>query len=231
MLLLLVLNYEGGRKMYKVQVNKDRCRNHIQYDWWKYLVGGLVTVFLWIMITEFNKPRMPPDKKIELFLVGDYILDDSIDSISDDILEDFPHLLDVHVQNIPLGVDMETDYLGRQKLMVMLGSQTGDLYVFDRDEFKQIAEQGVFVPLDDFITENKDLIGDRDLEMHRATIFEEDAEVTVEHYFGIPMGDIELFDNTGFDVSDKLIGIMSYSKNQTTAFDVLKWILNDGSIN
>ena len=67
--------------------------------------------------------------------------------------------------------------------------------------------------------------------MHRATIFEEDAEVTVEHYFGIPMGDIELFDNTGFDVSDKLIGIMSYSKNQTTAFDVLKWILNDGSIN
>lgn len=222
-----------GVSLYRVQLNKERFKNHIQYDWWKYIAGICITLFMWSMISTITEPRTPDDKLIEIFLVGDYMLDESSESISNDILEDFPNLLEVNVSNIPLGVDTEMDYVGRQKLMVMLGSQTGDIYIFDKDEFKQIAEQGAFLPLDDFIEENKDLINSEDLVKHKEKGIEDETGKEVEmepHYYGIPMEDVKLFKDSGFDVSDKLVGIMAYSKNKPAAFDVLKWILNDGVI-
>lgn len=59
---------------------------------------------------------------------------------------------------------------------------------------------------------------------------EDEKEVTEEHYYGIPISQLKLFENTGYDVSDKIIGIMSYSRNQETALEVLKWILNEGEL-
>lgn len=214
-----------GDSMYQVELNRERLKNHMQYDWWKYLVAILITVFLWSMITTMTRPRTPDDKKIEVFLVGEYVLDEYAEPISDDILRDFPNLMEVNINGIPLGGDPQMEYVGRQKLMVMLGSQTGDIYAFDKEEFKQIEKQGAFLPLDDFIEENKDLVGEEFTEKHKPTIVEDETEA---HYYGIPIDDLELFQNTGFDVKDKVIGIMAYSKNQPNAFQVLEWILNDG---
>lgn len=216
--------------MYRVKLSRERVRNHIQYDWWKYLAGILITIFLWNMITTITSPKTPADKKLEIFLVGDYVLGEFMENMSNDILGDFPHLMEVNVINIPLGGDMEMDYMGRQKLLVMFGSQTGDIYIFSKDEFENFAVQGAFVPLDDFINENKDLINHGKLEKHKATYSEGETEITEEHYYGIPLDGIKLFENSGYDVSGKVAGIMVYSKNQDTAFNVLKWILNDGQL-
>jgi len=217
--------------MYRVQISRERVRNHIQYDWWKYLAAILITIFLWNIITTITKPKTPDDKKIEIFLVGEYVLPELMESLSNDIKEDFPHLLEVNVNNIPLGgEDMQMDYVGRQKLMVMLGSQTGDLYAFSKEEFEKIVEQGGFLPLDDFINENKDLIDQDKLEKYKVTYVKNETEVVEEHYYGIPISDLKLFNNTGYDVSDKIIGIMAYSRNQENAFEVLKWILNEGEL-
>jgi hypothetical protein len=215
-----------GDCMYYVELNRERFRNHLQYDWWKYLVGILATLFLWNMITTMTRPRTPADKKIEIFLVGEYILDDSSESIADNILEDFPNLLEVNINNIPIGGDPQMDYVGRQKLMVMLGSQTGDIYAFEKGEFEQFAKQGAFLPLDDFIEQNKHLLDAEYLEKHEPVLAEEEIE---PHYYGIPIEHLELFKDTGYDVSDKVIGIMAYSKNQPGAYEVLKWILRDGA--
>ncbi|MFY9593061.1 MAG: hypothetical protein WBI88_05830 [Caldicoprobacterales bacterium] len=216
--------------MYQVQLSKERVRNHIQYDWWKYLAGILVTIFLWNIVTTITRPRTPADKKIEIFLVGDYVLDEFMETLTNDIMEDFPNLLEVNLSHIPLGEDIEMDYVGRQKLMVMLGSQTGDLYAFSKEEFERIAEQGAFIPLDDFINENMDLIDHDKLEMHKATYFDGENEIIEEYYYGIPMEGLKLFEDSGYDVSDKIIGVMAFSKNQDNAFKVLKWILNDGEL-
>lgn len=211
--------------MYQVQVNKERLRNHIQYDWWKYIVGIVLTVLLWSMVTAMTQPRTPADQKIEIFLVGDYAMDEPMEEISNEVLDQFSNLLEVNVMNIPTGEDSQMDYVGRQKLMVMLGSQTGDLYAFEKEEFKQMAEQGAFLPLDEHLDQFKGYVNDEELEKYKLTALE-DSEA---HYYGIPMEGIGLFNSTGYDSSDKVIGVMAYSKNQSTAIDVLKWILNDGS--
>lgn len=225
--------YKGGGRMYQVQLSRERVRNHIQYDWWKYLAAILITIFLWNILSTMLRPRTPADKKLDIFLAGDYVLPEFMEGLANDIMEDFPYLLEVNVDHIPLnGQDMQMDYVGRQKLMVMLGSQTGDIYVFSKEEFEKIVEQGAFLPLDDFVNENKDLIDHDKLEKYKVTYvdMEDEKEVTEEHYYGIPISQLKLFENTGYDVSDKIIGIMSYSRNQETALEVLKWILNEGEL-
>ncbi len=214
--------------MYHVEINQERFRNHIQYDWWKYIAGILATVFLWSLMTAITRPRTPDDKKLDIFLVGDYVLDEPIETISNNILQDFPNLLEVNIDSIPIGGDSGMDYAGRQKLMVMMGSQTGDIYVFDKVEFEKFAIQGAFLPLDDFIEQNKDLIDLDNLEKHKREIREGEEE-SEAHYYGVPMDAVKIFDNTGYNSADKVLGITAFSRNQSSAFDVLKWILNNGS--
>lgn len=213
--------------MYKVHVNKARLRNHIQYDWWKYIAGIVITMFLWSMITTMTTPKTPPEQLIDIFLIGDYAMDDATETISNDILDEFSNLLEVNISNIPLGDDPQMDYAGRQKLMVMVGSQTGDIYAFEKNEFKMMAEQGAFLSLDEYADQFKDIIDDVDLIEYEITDVE--GEEDVSHYYGISMEGSDVFKDTGYDVSDKIMGVMAYSKNQSTALDVMKWILNNGS--
>ncbi|HZJ57884.1 MAG TPA: hypothetical protein VFD89_06540 [Clostridia bacterium] len=212
--------------MYRVKLNRERLKNHIQYDWWKYILCIIATIAIWNVVTTVTKPKTPADKKIEIFLIGDYMFDEPAAAVSEGILDDFPNLWEVNINNISLGgEDLQMDYMGRQKLMVMLASQTGDIYAFEKDEFAQIAEQGAFISLDEFVEENGDLIGEDRLGKSKKMILEEDVE---PHYYGISMNGLELFMDTGYDVSDKVIGIMGYSDNPSMAVEVLKWILNDG---
>jgi hypothetical protein len=108
----------GVFAVYQVQVNKNTLQNHIHYDWWKYLVGVIATIFIWSMVTTMTRPQTPPEKKVDIFLVGDYVIDESLISISDEILKDFPDLLEINFNTIPLTGEME--YVGRQKLQIQL---------------------------------------------------------------------------------------------------------------
>ena len=208
--------------MYQVQVNKTIFRNHIHYDWWKYLIGILATIFIWSMVSAMTRPQTPADKKLDIYMVGDYMLQDATEPISNKMLEDFPELLEANFFNIALGGEME--YVGRTQLMVMVGSQTGDIFTFSEDEFKVMAEQGAFVPLDEYIKEFEEIVPREKLEKYKYKALEEG-----EHYYGVPMDGINLFENTGYNVSDKVMGVMAYSKNQEKAIEAVKWFLRNGS--
>ena len=75
--------------MYRVTVNKERLQNHLSYDWWKYVVAILVTVMLWSLITAMTRPQTPPEKKVDIFLIGDYALDEHIQLVSQRMLDEF----------------------------------------------------------------------------------------------------------------------------------------------
>lgn len=212
--------------MYEIQVSRERVKNHLQYDWWKYIIGVLATVFLWSMVTTMVRPQTPADKKVEIYLVGDYLLEEKAEPISDRILEEFPELLEVNFMHIPLGDDPQMEYMGRQKLMAMLASQTGDIFAFEKEEFEIMANQGAFMPLDDYIDDLKVWFSDEELEEYKSTVEGENES----HYYGVPMESLGLFDETGYDVSNKVAGIMVYSKNQYRALNILKWILNNGMV-
>lgn len=208
--------------MYRIQINKTTLRNHIHYDWWKYVTGILTTILIWSLVTTMTRPQTPPEKKLDIYMVGDYMLLDSTEPIENKILEDFPELLEVNILNIALEGEME--YIGRQQLMVMVGSQTGDIFAFDKDEFKKMAEQGAFMPLDEYIEEFKEYVSEEELDKYKYRALEEEED----HYYGIPMERITLFEGTGYDVSDKVMGVMIYSKNQEKAIEAVKWFLSNG---
>ena len=208
--------------MYRIRINKTTLRNHIHYDWWKYATGILATIFIWSLITTITRPQTPPEKKLDIYMVGDYMLLDAVEPIENKILEDFPELLEVNIFNI--GLQGEMEYVGRQQLMVMLGSQSGDIFTFDEQEFKIIAEQGAFAPLDEYIEELKEFVSEEELEKYKFKALEEEEY----HYYGVPMEGITLFKETGYDVSNKVMGVMAYSKNKEKAIEAVKWLLEKG---
>jgi len=213
--------------LYKVQVNKAALQNHLHYDWWKYLIGILATVFLWSMVTAMTRPQTPPEKKVDIFLVGGFALQESLDALSLRMLEDFPQLLEINFTNIVLEGDTQLEFAGRQKLMVMLGSQTGDIFVFNRDEFELLARQGAFLPLDGLMDQKiAELIPSEELDEQKIAIEGEDGLPGEPRIYGLPLKDTDVFDDAFFDVENKLIAVMAYSKNMDNAIEVVRWILD-----
>ncbi len=210
--------------MYQVQFNKGVLRNHFQYDSWKYLLGVVLTIFLWSMVTTIAAPRTPDDMKVDIYLVGSYMFEDAVEEVAETILLDFPELLEINIYNIMLGGDGESDYAGRQKLMVMLASQSGDVYVFEKDQFEVFAEQGAFLPLDEYFELFKPYFTEEQL-ADFTFISEEDGE---PYLYGLPMDGITTFDQAGLKASEVAIGVMAYSKNIEKAVEVLEWMNING---
>jgi maltose-binding protein MalE len=224
--------YKGMmRLMYQVTINKERLQNHLSYDWWKYLLAILITVIMWSLVTAMTRPQTPPDKKVDIFLVGDYALDEYTEPVSQRILKEFPELLEVNIINIPIGegIDPQLDMASRQKLMVMLGSQTGDIFVFNKQDYEQYAKQGAFIPLDDAIDEDiQQYVSMEELEDYKVAADPDYGENTQPRIYGIPLKGVTLFKDSGYKTDDKVISVMVYSQNMEKAVDVLKWILTEG---
>jgi len=215
--------------MYQAVVNRETLQNHLHYDWWKYVVGIVVTIMMWSLVSTMNRPQTPPDKKVDIFLVGDYLLEENAEPISQRMLEDFPELLEINFINIPLGIDPELEIVGRQKLMVMTGAQEGDIFVFTKEEYERYAKQGAFMPLDDYIDQEiTKYISAEELEEYKLSVEDEYSEDKQPHIYGIPLKGVTLLDDTGYNVEDKVLSIIAYSKNKEKAIEVMKWIVTKG---
>jgi len=213
--------------LYKVRVNKEAIQNHMHYDWWKYLIGIVATVFLWSMVTAMTRPQTPPEKKVDIFLVGGFALEESLDALSLRMLEDFPQLLEINFTNIVLEGDPQLELAGRQKLMVMLGSQTGDIFVFKRDEYELLARQGAFLPLDGLLDEEITAsIPYEELEEQKIAVERHDALPGDPRVYGLPLRNTVVFDDAFFDVENKVIAVMAYSANKDNAIEVVRWIMD-----
>lgn len=212
--------------MYKIQVNKAALQNHLHYDWWKYVIGIIATIFIWSMVTAMMRPQTPPEKKVDIFLVGGFALDEALITLSTRMLQDFPELLEINFTNIVIEGDPQLELAGRQKLMVMLGSQTGDIFVFSREEFEMLARQGAFLPLDgvmDDIIEAK--IPYEEMDEHRIAVEDDEGQKGEPRIYGLPLKDLAVFDDAYFDVENKVIAVMAYSRNADNAIEVLRWMI------
>lgn len=211
--------------MYKIQVDRAAIQNHLHYDWWKYLIGIAATILIWTMVTTITRPQTPPEKKIDIFLAGGFAFDEALSALSARMLEDFPELLEINFTNIVLEGDPQLEFAGRQKLMVMLGSQSGDIFVFSRDEFEMLARQGAFLPLDGLIDDKiEELIPHEEMEAQKIAVEDEDGQPGDPRIYGLPLKDTAIFDDAFLDVENKVIAVMAYSRNIDNAIEVVRWI-------
>ncbi len=211
--------------MYKVQVNRAALQNHLHYDWWKYLIGIVATIFIWTMVTAITRPQTPPEKKVDIFLIGGFAFDEALNALSTRMLEDFPGLLEINFTNIVLEGDPQLEFAGRQKLMVMLGSQTGDIFVFSREEFEVLAQQGAFLPLDGLMDDKiEELIHYEEMDAQKIAVEDEDGQLGEPRIYGLPLKDTAIFEDAFFDVENKVIAVMAYSRNIDNAIEVVRWM-------
>lgn len=241
--------------MYEVKVNKTIIQNHIRYDWWKYALAILATVIIWNGVTNYKiNKAIPEDERMEVFLVGDYIYNDTTEKTSNKILESMEDLQKLDFINIPMNtleeqkkqlegmdpenkseeepdeesgqnihsLDPQLDMAGQQKLMVMMGSQSGDIFIFETERYKLYAKQGAFMPLEGYVDEIKDVLTDEEVLETLKVKAEDDDE---SRLYALPADSIEAFEGTGYDMEDKVLCIMAYSKKPEKAWKVAKWLL------
>jgi hypothetical protein len=214
----MILSREAGVSMYRAKINKDQIRNHLHYDKWKYILGIVLVIFSWSMLTTITTPRTPADKKVDIYLVGGYSLYEEADKYAEKILADFPELWEVNIYNI--NIEGEMEYTGRQQLMVMIGSQTGDIFSFTKGEFEVMVEMEAFLPLDDY-PELLSHFTEEELEEGTFTT----ANDPTPRIYGLPISDVEPIGGKFFNTEDTLMGVMSYSQNTEKAVEVLEWII------
>src|SRR5690606_8228013 len=205
--------------MYDVNVDKKTIQNHFQYDWWKYIVIIIATVIIWNGVTNYRiNKAIPEDERMEIYLIGDFIYDDTTEEVSERIIEDVDGLQKLDIINIPMlpleeqkrqmqGYDPESqgedldndedevqkpmsmdprlDLAGQQKLMVIIGSQSGDLFMFENDRYQLYAKEGAFLALDEYAEDIETLVDDEHVDKIEALKVqsEEDSE---PHLYGIP---------------------------------------------
>ncbi|MDD3840184.1 MAG: hypothetical protein PHP06_06380 [Clostridia bacterium] len=199
----------------------ERLKNHFYYDWWKYIVGIIATFIIWSFIATVTRPQVPPEKKLDVYLVGSITYQDELEELSEKMLEDFPDLEEINF--LPIQYKGEEDIYGRQKIFVLLGARSGDLFAFSEQDYKEIAGQGAFVNLDPFI--DRGVIEDNtDYQRYRLYADQESEK----HLYGIPLEDITIFDNTSYSYKDKVISVVGYSQNKDNAIKFLKWLIEKG---
>ncbi len=114
----------------------------------------------------------------------------------------------------------QLEYMGRQKLMVMTGSQTGDIYAFSKDEFDTMANIGAFIPLDDY----PEITGHFTQEQLEEYTYTTELDPTPKIY-GVPISDVDPIGKSFFNTQDAVMGVMAYSENIEKSLEVMQWII------
>ena len=54
----------------KTPLNLKTLKNHLTYNWWKYLLALVAGTFLVDMLFTITSPRIPDDKRVDFYIYG-----------------------------------------------------------------------------------------------------------------------------------------------------------------
>lgn len=216
------------------RITKNIIRNHLYYDWWKYIVGIAAVLVIWNFAYTLIT-RVPEEKLMEVYLVNDYIEDpNKLDQLGNQALKYFPELQQITFDDIPLAISANTmpkdegDLAWQQKLTVVIGAQQGDLFVFSKESFDAFAKQGLFIDLDKYIADGTLKIDSS--KAYKASVSIEGQPSSGSKVYGISVDGNALLESVGYNTKDKVLGIPAYSKKIPLALRMVNWLLNNGQI-
>ena len=212
------------KKTYTLRRGKEVWRNHMRYDWWRYLVFVAVAGLLWSMASS-ALDKVPPEEKVDIYLISDYAEVEGLEDLAEEMLLHFPELREINIINIP-NAD-ESQYIYQQKLVVNIAANQGDIFIGAEEEMKDLAEQGLFDPLEEGWGDTllSSYIGDDDLTLY----LEQTADGTTPHYYGAPADRFTIFSEYFYHTEHKVMGVPHYSVNKETAQRVMVWLLENST--
>ena len=217
--------------MLNTKLSLKTLKNHWHYGKWIYAAVALSLYFIGSMAFTMTAYRAPAERKVEFQLVGTVINIEGADQVAKTLLPEAqvfdPTLEEINVYNIMYSGDASSDYAGAQKYMVMLSVNEGAVYIVNRELMTQLVDQGVATPLDPYIQSgqlNVDGIDLADVTLPEPAYSEDEQPSGASYIYALPCADLERFmqSDIGYDVSDKYMVLMSYTKNPDTAVHVMQ---------
>lgn len=176
----------------KTPVTAARLKQHITYNWWKYLLAvavGIGLVDLLYSVTAYTPPR---DKTVGFYVYG-YMDEQGMKDYMDNIREtEMPEMEELNARLL-----LMDDTYGPMQLTTYLAVGEGDLYLLPREEFITYAYNGTLVPLEND-GELMALFNSAGANLQNG--WRRDTETGETHLYGIPQ--------------DKLPGLMKYAYAQ-----------------
>ena len=111
---------------------------------------------------------------------------------------------------------MSNQYM--QKFIAQISAGELDVVVLDKNLFESLVKQNIFFKLGS--------LSQLDLASIKNEKIEAKGKDNNKGVYGISVENTKVFKNMGFDTHNKVIGIISTSKQKSKAILVLKWLLN-----
>ncbi len=213
---------------------KQRLRYFMDYYLLKsiFLVSGIIiaVVILWSLI------RPQKDRMLFLAIVQNSLLTEGKEQLEQELGDVL--ITDPARQEIMLDDSFPTGYETEAKLMAYVGSKEVDLIVTNETYFKQLAENGAFEDLNEFLPglaeEHADLLYWTDAYIENSSTSNDESEKIgadagqkpdsndqIQKAYGIRITDCRAFKKAWYDESEAVAGIVVNSQrkeNAKTAF-------------
>lgn len=211
-------------------VNKAVIKDHFSYNWWKYILAAVLSVFVWNMYYVQTMYRPPEDKRIDIYVQGLPISQDELNALFEPIWKKYVPDMET-VESVILFTNTDYDYYSSMQIMTYMMAGQGDIYMIDGDTFKRYAPQGVFLPLEGFVENGQ--IDAKGIDLRNGYIsyqYTEDIDgkevkKSELHLYGIPLKNIPISEELNAFSENMYLSVLYANNNEE---NVIKFI--DGFI-
>ncbi len=127
----------------KTPLNASALKQHLTYNWWKYILVAILSFGLIDLLYSITAYRAPAEKTVEFYVYG-LCNSDALETYMNRIHEE--EMDDMEILSFQQLTPDEA--YGPMQLMTYLSAGEGDLYLLPRDDFVSYAASGALVPLE-----------------------------------------------------------------------------------
>ena len=162
----------------KTPLTSARLKQHLTYNWWKYLLAAVLAVGLVDMLYTLTAYRPPREKSLGFYIYGymdEPTLTEYMDHVRETEMSDMEEMKPILL--------MTDDSYGPMQVMTYMAAGEGDVYLLAREEFLNYAASGSLIPLEDD-TELISLFDSAGVSLQSG--WRRNTETGETHLYGIP---------------------------------------------
>lgn len=206
--------------MTKDRITKKWLKNHIAYNWWKYLALCAACVFCVDILFSMTAYRSPEEKKVEVYVLHDYVEAPAMrEALSPIFFERFPEQEELEVLSINIGSD---DMYARMQFTTYAAAHQGDVYMMPVAEFQNLTaeEYDAFVDLAPYIASG--VIDVQDIDVSGYAVRNADG---TESVYAIPSDTLYGMTRYSNDPAGSVLCLTAYGGNVEHAAQVLNLMI------
>ena len=202
----------------KTPVNTGTLKQHITYNWWKYLLIILVSLGLVDLLYSVTAYHPPREKTLGLYVYG-VTTEEPLNAYLENVRQTEMPDMD-EIRSLMMLVD---DTYGPMQLMTYLAAGEGDLYLIPREQFLSYATSGSLSALD----QDSELIALFDAAgANLQSGWRRNTETGETHLYGIPQNKIPGLSQYAY-AQEGFLCLPVSSKNSDNALKLLRILCRD----